>query len=76
MHRADLEVDPLLKYWPEKMADMVHQRLKGPQLAVFYGLLVLETNIPFGFLIIGTLQRTVPPQLGEVLNLLPVASCN
>ena len=37
---------------------------------------LLATNIPFGFLIIGTLQRMVPPQLGEVLNLLPVASCN
>ena len=37
---------------------------------------MLETNIPFGFLIIRTLQRMVPPQLGEVLNPLPVASCN
>ena len=36
----------------------------------------LETNIPFCLLIIGTLQRVIPPQLGEVLNLLPLVSCN
>lgn len=42
-----------LSLWRKQMAKMKY---------------LLETNIPFGFLIVGTLQRMAPPQVGKYLT--------